>query len=188
MRHVVARALLLALLAVGCGATETDEPSGDGRQSAPSRTPEPHACEAAAGAVTDVAGEPDWRRWADYRPWTTADGCLVRIDVLADRSGPAHCGYESARVIITGKPVGTHYGGSESSAEYVRDPESVFGDSATAAAFDADADLPESAVATGFRQETTELWIDPSDSSSIYLVSEGSVERWPLDPEPTLCR
>lgn len=187
MRHV-ALILLLVLTAVGCAATEKDERSTGGRQTAQSTAPEPHRCEAEGGAVTDVAGEPDWRRWADYRSWTTAEGCLVRIDVLADRPGPAHCGYESARVIITGKHVGARYGGPGNSAHYVKDPDNVFGDAATAAAFDPDAKLPEGAVDAGFRQEATELWVDPSDGSAIYLVSGGSVERWPLDPEPTLCR
>jgi hypothetical protein len=187
MRRVVALALLFSLLAVGCAA-ESDQPPASANQSAPSTSPEPHACEAKEGTVTDVAGEPDWRRWADYRPWITADWCLVRIDVLADRPGPAHCGYESARVIISGKPVGTRYGGHRDSAHYVRDPENVFGDSRTAAAFDPDSEVPAGALDTGFRQGSIELWADPSDASSIYLVLEQSVERWPLDPEPTLCR
>jgi hypothetical protein len=187
MRIAVALGLLIALLAAGCGARETDQRPAEGSQSA-SGGLEPRACEAEAGSVTDVAGEPDWRRWADYRPWTTAEGCLVRIDVLADRPGPAHCGYESARVIITGEPAGTRYAGPGNSAHYVRDPDNVFGDRVTASAFDPDAELPEGGVDTGFLQGLTELWIDASDRSVIYLVSEGSVERWPLDPLPTLCR
>jgi hypothetical protein len=187
MRILVALPLLLALIAAGCGATETEEHRQPESRSASSGAVEPHACGPEAGAITDVAGEPDWRRWADYRPWTDATGCLVRIDVLADRPGPAHCRYQSARVIITGKPVGTSYAGPGNSAEYVRDPNNVFGDRPTAGAFDPDAELPKGAVDTGFREGSTELWIDPPDGSVIYLVSEGSVERWPLDPDPTLC-
>jgi hypothetical protein len=187
MRIAVALGVLIALLAAGCGASETDQRRVEGSQSA-SGGLEARACEAEGGSVTDVAGEPDWRRWADYRPWTTADGCLVRIDVLADRPGPAHCGYESARVIITGKPVGTRYAGPGKSGHYVRDLDNVFGDPVTASAFDPDSELPEGAVDTGFRQGPTELWVDASDRSAIYLVSEGSAERWPLDPQPALCR
>ncbi|MGH3029199.1 MAG: hypothetical protein ACRDNE_00255 [Gaiellaceae bacterium] len=85
MSSFVASALV-ALTATGCGTFEQAATSGD-----------PRACEAPAGSVTDVAHEPDWRRFADYQPWTTVDGCLVRIDVLADRPGPEHCGFESAR-------------------------------------------------------------------------------------------
>ncbi|MGH2489204.1 MAG: hypothetical protein ACRDFR_06290, partial [Candidatus Limnocylindria bacterium] len=63
----------------------------------------------------------------------------------------------------------------------------VFGDAETAAAFDPDADLPAAAEDTGFRQDGTELWMDRADESAIYLVTGTSIERWPLDPEPTGC-
>jgi hypothetical protein len=141
----------------------------------------------ACGAATDVASEPDWRQYADYRRWTTADGCLVRIDVLADRPGPAHCGFEAARIIITGISIGARYTDESSSATWVRDPSNVLGDPATASAFDADAKLPDGAVDTGFRQQGTELWVAPTDRSAIYLVTGASVERWPLDPDPAFC-
>jgi hypothetical protein len=59
-------------------------------------------CMANPGSPLDVAGEPDWRQYADYFPWTDVDGCLVRIDVLAERAGPDHCGWEDSRVLITG--------------------------------------------------------------------------------------
>lgn len=144
-------------------------------------------CDAPEGSVNDVATEPDWRQFAEYRDWTTADGCLIRIDVLADRPGPEQCGFESARVIITGVPVGERYTDDSNDAVYVRDPEDVFGDPATAAAFDPDAALPDGAEDTGFRQGATELWVDSADESSIYLVTGTSIERWPLDPEPTGC-
>jgi hypothetical protein len=139
------------------------------------------------GAATDVANEPNWRQFADYRQWKTADGCLVRIDVLADRPGPAHCGFEAARVITTGIPIGARYTDESSSATYVRDPGNAFGDAATASAFDAQATLPEGAVDTGIRQQGTQLWVDPTDRSAIYLATGTSVERWPLDPDPASC-
>jgi hypothetical protein len=84
-------------------------------------------CVGASGSVTDVSTEPDWRRYGDYRPWTTADGCLVRIDVLADRPGPAHCGWEAARVIIAAIPIGARYSNESNDANYVRDPDNVAG-------------------------------------------------------------
>lgn len=132
----------------------------------PTRTPAailPVTC----GAATDVASEPDWRRYADYRPWSTADGCLVRIDVLADRPGPAHCGFEAARVITLGIPIGARYTDERNAANYVRDPDNVFGDPAIASAFDPQATLPERAVDTGFREHGTALWVDPTDRSAI---------------------
>ena len=111
----------------------------------------------------------------------------MRIDVLADRPGPAHCGFDAARVIIAGIPIGARYTDETTSATYVRDPGNVFGDAATATAFDAHAKLPEGAIDTGLRQEGTQLWVDPTDRSAIYLLAGTSVERWPLDPDPASC-
>lgn len=182
--RILVVAVLSAFVTAGCDAGPSPPPAppasladaGDYR-----------LCDALAGAITDVASEPSWRQYGDYRPWTTADGCLVRIDVLADRSGPEHCGWQSARVIITGIPIGARYTDDRNDAEYVRDPDNVFGDLATASAFDPDAELPDGAVATGLRLQDTELWADAGDPSAIYLVSGTSVERWPLDPEPAVC-
>lgn len=145
-------------------------------------------CDSPPGSATDVASEPDWRRYGDYRAWTTADGCLVRIDVLADRPGPDHCGWQTARVIIATIPIGKRYSNEGNAASYVRDPDNVFGDPATAAAFDPNAELPPGAADTGFRQGPTELWTDPADGgSAIYLVTGRTVERWPFDPRPAVC-
>jgi len=145
-------------------------------------------CSGREGSVVDVATEPDWRQFSDYRQWWTAEGgCLIRIDVLADRPGPEHCGYESSRVIITGIPFGARYSNQRDAAEFVRDPDNVLGDAATSNAFDPDVQLPERAQDTGFRTIDTQLWVDPTDGSSIYLVLGDRVERWPRDPTPTIC-
>lgn len=171
--------LVLVMTVSGCAGAS---PSAS---STPTQTPAvglPVTC----GAATDVASEPNWRQYADYRSWTTADGCLVRIDVLADRPGPAHCGFQAARVITTGIPIGAHYT-DVSSATYVRDPANVFGDAVTASGFHPHAKLPEGAVDTGLRQRGTQLWVGPADRSAIYLVAGASVERWPLDPDPAAC-
>lgn len=174
---------LLTTILVGCGGS-TPSPTRDGV----STDAPPVICPAREGSVVDVASEPDWRQHADYRPWTTADGnCLIRIDVIADRQGPAHCGWQAARVIVTGIPVGARYADDRNDAVYVRDPDDVFDDPATASAFDPDADLPEGAVDTGWRQGDTELWIDPADVTAIYLRLGTSTERWPLDTEPAGC-
>ena len=180
----LAPALIVAILLSACRAAGPTSPAASASASAP---PSPHACDAREGSVTDVANEPDWRQFAEYTPWTTPDGCLLRIDVIADRPGPEHCGMESARVIITGRPIGTPYTVERDSAQYVRDPEDVFNDPATAEAFDADADLPAGAVDTEYRQGSVQLWVDPADPASIYLVDGATVERWPLDPQPAGC-
>src|SRR5437667_379035 len=114
----------LVLTVGGC----TGTPRAPSTPTQPSAALFPVTC----GVATDVAGEPDWRRYADYRPWTTADGCLVRIDVLAGRAGPAHCGFEAARVITTGVPIGARYTDESNAVEHGRGPGNVFGDGATA--------------------------------------------------------
>jgi hypothetical protein len=184
--RITTGAVLMVLLAAGCGTAETENRPA-ARMAPPPTSSDYRVCEGRVGSVTDVAHEPDWRRYADYRPWATRDGCLLRIDVLGDRAGPEHCGFQSARVIVTGDPIGTRYSNTKDEAVYVRDPDNVFGDAVTAAAFDPNAELPEAAADTGFRHGGTALWVDPSDPSSIYLVAGLSVERWPRDPEPTLC-
>jgi hypothetical protein len=111
----------------------------------------------------------------------------VRIDVLADRPGPAHCDYQAARVIITGIPIGARYSNEGNAATYVRDPTNAFGDAATASAFDGHATLSTGAVDTGLREGSAQLWFDPANRSAIYLVTGTAVERWPLDPDPAIC-
>jgi hypothetical protein len=151
-------------------------------------TAEPHECEAAEGAVTDLASEPpEWREASGGGPpWTDRDGCLVRMDVLAESPGPDHCGYERATVLTTGQPVGTPFSTMHDDRQYVRDPDGVYGDPALAAAFDPDATLPPTAVDSGFRRDGVELWHDPADPSAVWLVGPDRTERWPAG-EPAIC-
>jgi hypothetical protein len=125
--------------------------------------------------------------YGDYRIWRTKDGCRVRIDVMAERTGPDHCDFQLALVIITGTPFGARYTNAMNAREYVRDPENVFGDVITSMSFDPDADLPSDAVDTGLREGNRELWVVPGDESAVYLVLGDTTERWPLDPEPAGC-
>lgn len=142
-------------------------------------------CHGSPGSPTDVANEPAWRVATSI--WRTEEGCLVRVDVISDFQGPTHCGWESAHVIVTGRPVGALYTSPQDGDWYVRDPEGVFRDPALVEGFDPAAELPGDAVDTTFRQDDRELWIVPGDESAIYLRSPGGVERWPLDPTPLLC-
>src|SRR3954468_20783754 len=114
--------------------------AGSGSKATPHASP--HRCVAESGSPTDVAGEPDWRRYAPYRPWTDRSGCLVRIDVLAERPGPEHCGSQGATVLIAGRPLGTRYGTAADTIEYVRDPDQAFGRAQLAQGFEPDARLP----------------------------------------------
>jgi hypothetical protein len=147
---------------------------------------EPRECEAEEGSVIDVAHEPDWRQYGDHLPWTDRDGCLLRIDVLAERPGPDHCGWGHARVVITGQPLGAPYTTPADTTEFVRDPEGVFGRPDIAAGFDPDAVLPDDAVDSGYRRDDLALWHVPGDASAVWLVSRDGVERWPAGHTP-LC-
>lgn len=153
----------------------------------PASIPSARACGSPDGSVNDVAHEPDWRRWADYASWTTDDGCLVRIDVVAERPGPSHCGWEDAQVLITGDPLGSPYGTRhDATVHYIRDPGGVFGDEALAEGFDPDATLPADAVYSGFRSDARELWTAASDPNTAYIVDGGTAERWP-EGEQLVC-
>lgn len=147
--------------------------------------PDVDDCAAEPGSVTDVSSEPDWRPYADYRDWTDAEGCLVRIDIVAERTGPEHCGWEDADVLIVGDPLGEPYSPSDS-LHFVRDPQGVYGLPQLADGFVANADLPDDAVDTGFRREGVSLWHVPGDQSQVWLKSETSVEKWPEGDTP-LC-
>ena len=89
---------------------------------------------------------------APQRPWIDRGGCLVRIDVLAERPGPEHCGWQGPTVLIAGRPLGTRYAAQADTIEYVRDPDQVFGRPQLAQGFEPHARLPDGAADTGFRR------------------------------------
>jgi hypothetical protein len=143
-------------------------------------------CAAEPGSPIDLSSEPDWRQHAEYREWTDADGCLVRIDIVAERPGPDHCDWEDADVLIVGNPLGEPYTSPSDTLHFVRDPNGVFGVPELAEGFDAEADLPADAVDTGFRRDGVSLWHVPGNQSQVWLVSESSIEKWPGGDTP-LC-
>lgn len=160
----------IALMLTACTAACTAASSETGAM-------RPRDCVSGTGEVTDVAHEPALRSPLQ-RTWTIRNGCRLRIDVLTDRPGPAHCGWERTRVIVTGNPVGDRFTSASDDLEYLRDPEGVLGP--LGRDFAAAAVVPERAVDTGFRSGTTELWVDPEDESRIWVRTGGTVEQWPL--------
>lgn len=147
--------------------------------------PEAPICTGSADSRLDVATEPRlWRLAGDYEEWTSRDGCLVRIDVLAERTGAAHCGHQEARVIITGTPFGARQTSPQDARLYIRDPKGSYRDPELTRGFAPQAALPREAIDSGFRRGDLELWHTPEDPSAIYLKSPSGVERWPLGAEP----
>lgn len=166
---------------VGCGSDK----DGQGVRTAPANTVAVRACDAPSGSLTDVATEPGAVRGAaSGRDWTTKDGCLIRIDALADYDGADHCGYGSARFIVLranrayllakDKAVG-----AQDFDRYVRDPEQVYGNAQATNDLSLNASLPARAVDAGFRHGDEEIWEVPGDNAAIYVKTGGQVERWP---------
>ena len=141
-------------------------------------------CPSEPGSPLDVASEPEWRQYAANAPWNDTEACLIRIDVLAERPGPDHCGWEESRVIITGDPFGTRYTNAATDVEYVRDPNGVYGVAEFVEGFAVSAVLPGNAVDTGYRQDGRELWLAPSDPDAILIRDGDNVERWPRGEVP----
>ena len=176
--------LLLACVAAGCGnvssASSSAATTEELTQGAPAAEddPTPRECDAAQGSVVDIETEPDWRAYANYRAWADTRGCLIRIDILADRPGPAHCGYENTRVIIMGQDYGEPYTSVADAVEYVKDPAGAYGDPQLADAYRSDSPLPRDAVDSGARLQDTALWLDP-DEEFVYLVGPEDTQWLP---------
>lgn len=180
-----AHLLAVALMVLGSACADaTSSPAFTTTSTFPAVLPEPRACEAPVDTPIDVDGEPPWRQFADYLPWTDRNGCLIRVDVLAERPGPAQCEWESTRVIISGIPLGVLYTGTTDSVTFVRDPGGLYGDAALADGFQILEELPVDAIDTNYRQDERELWLAPSDPGGIYLRSPAGVERWPQGQVP----
>lgn len=153
----VAVVSVLAVVGVGIRAV-VDSPNG------------PRECESATGSVTDLDAEPPYS--ADYlHRWHTAEGCLVRLDVVMLRApgGDYHCAPWPPDILL-----------GDQGRNYVGSPEPKWWHESVEGGFSADAKLPDDAVDSGFEREGTELWLAPDDGSAIYLVrADGAVERWP---------
>ncbi len=94
--------------------------------------------------------------------------------------GETHCDMDSALILAMRWPLDG--GGTENDRRlFVRDPEGVFAEE-TVGSFDADAELPDDAIPTGYAKGTgVELWL-ADDLSTAYAVDSGTVEAWPALP------
>jgi hypothetical protein len=116
------------------------------------------------------------------------EGCPVRGDIVSWRTEPptAHC-YPGVRFLTVGAPVGAPFAEGDART-YTRDPEGSLGSRAGAEpGLDLDAQLPRTAVDTGFHQGAQSLWVDDADAELVYLVSDEGVEAWPRDRERYGC-
>lgn len=108
--------------------------------------------------------------------WTSTSGANPVSSVRMTR-GPLHCGWQDMwflYVEVSAFPQGDpgHL------RTYVANPTSGYG----LEGWDPDVDLPDSAVDTGWRRGSTQLWLAEADGSgAAYLVDGSTVERLPLD-------
>ena len=121
--------------------------------------------------ATSACGGDDHQRL--LRGWERdGPGDFIQVD-----AGPAHCDFDDALILNVGWPIQSSNTGGPG-LSFVRDPEGVMANY-TVDAFDADVDLPEGAVATGYENDAgVELWLE-NDYSSAYLVDGDTVEAWP---------
>jgi hypothetical protein len=140
------------------------------REQEPARCTEPHS---------DLDQEPFTTNYfARLRRAFDDEGCPVRGDIVSWHTEPpdAHC-FANITFLTIGQPLGAPFT-EESARLYTRDRSS---------GLDLQAELPESAVDTGFHQGDETLWIDEADDSRVYVVRDGRVEAWPRDHEQYAC-
>lgn len=159
-----------SILVVACGeSVGADNPRGG------------HECEAESGSPIDLASEPkDWLQYGSYLRWIDGDGCLVRIDVISHHHGAAHCGWERMESISIGRPFGSSIAAgssTETTNRYVWDPQGVLPDGPLGSELDL-ADIPDTALDTGYRRDGSELWLDETDESVLYRIRGSTVEAW----------
>lgn len=109
-----------------------------------------------------------------YKIWLDANGDRVPTYVLAESTGPEHCGWESVTFL-----------GVEG-ASFVADPEGVLNETHTAADFDDDAELPADAVDTGYSRDTKHLWL-AADGRFAFVVDGDTVQAWPALTQQAGC-
>jgi hypothetical protein len=159
-------------------------------QSSTSSGPEPateadEACATDPGSPLDLAAEPvEWLRSGTYDRWRDADGCAVRVDVIASSTLAAPCGWQSAHAITistaAGEPISDTAGASDQ-RRYLFNFNGVVNGEPPGLAMDT---LPASAEDTGFetRFGTWSLWEDRDDPDVLYVQTPEHVRVYWFSP------
>ncbi len=105
--------------------------------------------------------------------------------VIRIYEGETHCEMDSALILEIHWPLDD--GSTENTGHaFVRDPEGVFAER-TLGSFVPDAELPDDAIPTGWKNGSgVELWL-ADDLSTAYAVDGGTVEAWPALPGGWIC-
>jgi hypothetical protein len=103
--------------------------------------------------------------------WTDELGNRISTETIRSMPGPGHCGWDSVTWLRVEETV------------YFRDPQGVMAEW-TATSFALNAQLPPSAIDSGYRSGGGSLWLDPGRDA--YVVSADRVERWPRSSDPLI--
>ena len=171
MRSLILFACILVACAPNAGSAVAD----------PIRTGSPRPTKD-LGTYFDPA--PDFPGYA----WTYRGQGIDTMHGMNTIAGPAHCDWQAAIFMHLPWPLGTDPTHASSVRQYIRDPERVMPQRNLHGALDLHATLPADAVATGYRYQTIELYVSPSDQDdAVYVVGPGAVERWQRSDPMTLC-
>lgn len=117
------------------------------------------------GGAIAVACSSDENEWLDANEWVPMAQTVVRA---AD-----HCGWDDAEFLRVYPELDI----------YVRDPKDRV--PGKAVPYEGEAELPADAAYTGIHKGNQQIWVSPSASESIFIVTEYKifgekrVERWP---------
>lgn len=118
----------------------------------------------------------------------TKDGHQVDPSVAVARAGPAHCGWQSATILILGWPLGRHALFASEARQYISDPNGVIPHTNLRSTLDLHAKLPPDAKPTGYWKGDAQLYLASSDQDvAAYFVGGGHVERWPRSDPMEAC-
>jgi hypothetical protein len=145
------------------------------------------------GPATDGAGGPGWyvESWAvcdlaelpgsftdeiGLHVWTDLTGQVAPTSSIDSWTGPEHCNWQSMTFLQLGEA---------DNAVYVRNPQRGLGDF-FAEPYESHAELPASAIDTGFEREGEHLWLS-ADKQRAYVGTTKDVEVWPRTIQSLRC-
>ncbi len=149
----------------------------------------PVGCDAEAGSPTDLESEPEqWLAFGEYKRWFDAEGCPVRIDVISNIDGAAHCDLEDAEFITIGRPLGTSIISLPPNTmnRYVWNANGVIPGMPSGETIEL-SELPTTALDTGYVQGQEHLWLDDASESVIYVVNGDAARILVVDFEAGIC-
>jgi hypothetical protein len=125
--------------------------------------------------VAELGAETDFGPF--YRAWAHEESGALITDVV----GPAHCGWESARLLHTTDASGALM------FQYIRDPLGVL-DAHTLVPYADDVEIPPDGSFSGYRSgDGHELWFTEVNDAAYVVRPDGVVEQWPRAEQPVGC-